>query len=278
MKGIILFLELPKNWHLIVFVIVVLIILGLHLYHLVYKKRRSKEVLKENEETTPHKEVPVTDEKPTPKIDGYHPKGSPNCDPNLYISDVDSNLRVRVISHKNLDILTYVTSLPHKLLNVDNLKKEILQIVSVSFNDYAVTITKSSAANFSDFDLQIKDLLFAQLHTVYAGRFFRQRVLTEIKGHNSLILKFLKFKIDDALIAYLNERPAIKGVYSYPNYGQEFESALVVVKEKESSAQDFEADILAALERYFVSGVDFERQLSEDIKRNSGDSWTEDLI
>ncbi len=268
MKGIILFLELPKNWHLIVFAIVVLIILGIHLYYLVYKKQRHQEISEEDEKITPEKEMLEEDEKTTPKIDGYHSKGAPDSDYYLFISDVDDHLRVREMPRKNHDTMVYATSLPHRLIlaEAERFRKSILELGSIAITDYEVRITKSPAAKFSDFDYKIKAWLFTQLHTIYAGKFFRQRVRLESSRGGNLILNFLDFKVDEIFAEQLLDRILVSRTRDFldPSLSNKDRHRLIVFKGNEKSFSELKADVLAVFAEYFPVGVDFEGEWPED--------------
>lgn len=127
-------------------------------------------------------------------------------DSNLLVNSVNNRLCVRIITHKNPDIRTFATSLPHRFTvgQVNKIKEEILEIMQCGVSEYELTIYKSPAADFSDFSDLILKKIFQQLHDVYVQEHLgedKNKILTpknvilrKISGDEKLMIEALDGK------------------------------------------------------------------------------------
>jgi len=187
-----------------------------------------------------------------------------------FISPVDTKLRIKETQGDNLNVCIYATSYPH-LFNkrqIEEINEKILEIVSIKWSSHLLIVKKSPAADFFDFNLELKGIIFSQLHKTYASRFFPQRI------------KIVKVK--DSNIELLFQDGCCNSIGDFGDLLLECESisdaTLTISKDNLNlfrrpnlNWQKLKQDVLTVANDYFPAGVDWEGEWPEDETANEVD-------
>jgi hypothetical protein len=209
----------------------------------------------------------------------YEPEGSPleekkvvtiydfyedPLDKHRFISPVDPRLTVREATYKNHDLMTFATSWPHLFTDqqLAEIQKIILEITKLAGSSHKIVVTKSPAANFSDFKSKLIGEIFAQLHRQYAMRLFRQHFRIEKDRDRVIDLNFDNgYDYLDEFCDLLNTRQSILHVIVHDNIR---ERKIVLIKDDDRSWLELKNDVLAVAADYFPAGVDWEGEWSNE--------------
>ncbi|MFA6417430.1 MAG: hypothetical protein WCW61_04575 [Patescibacteria group bacterium] len=258
MKGENFFSGLPIDGRLAFLGAIVLIAVVWYFYRQRQQKKEPKESLGD---------IPL-DSKRVFKLDDYE---QDPFDKHRFISPVNPKLAVREIECKDHDVIIYAASWPHLFISEQliELQKAISEITKVSNDSHQLAVTKSPAANFSDFQERLIRIMFVQLHGKYALRSFPQKakvtpasVVFHRQPHQSisdqtLAITFNQFLVDKDFRRLMNNTSS----YSV-SFFEDYPQTVFLHKKIDYLWSRVEEDAIDFLTDYFSAGIDFKGEWS----------------
>jgi hypothetical protein len=248
MKGANFFPELPIIWRFIFLGFTVLIAIAWYYYC----RRQQKKIAIAEAKLKP--EGGSVNDKKIVKLNDYE---TDRFDEHLFISPVDSRLTLREMTYKDHDRMTLATSWPHLFTNEQliEMQKMFLEIAKLSMDSHAITITKSPAASFFNFQSKLFGEIFAQLHRQYALRLFRQHFRIQRDGDLVIDLNFDNgYDYLDDFCDRLRGCQSISHVIVHDNIT---DHKMVLVKNDDRSWRELKDDVLEVAADFFPAGVNW---------------------